>query len=217
MTKQYIVVDYDGGKSEKPNIAFESVSLDSALEKFEKVKTANQTRSVVLLNTLSGEVERVAILGEPIFLAKALTYARTFVLDKSLLETVAVEAAKGGAGFVIGKLAEAIANGPMPGVAGVVLGHFIAPYYAFKGDGVAMAKAATGMWGGYSGALIGFVVGGPIGAAVGGAIGSVGISQGVGAIFKLAENHPKCEVCSGTGLIGYYEVCKTCHGYGYKN
>ncbi|XP_060584229.1 uncharacterized protein LOC132740365 [Ruditapes philippinarum] len=216
MTKKFIVVDYDGGKSEEPKLAFESVGLDSALEKFEKLKTANQTRSVVLFNTLSGEVKKIAILGEPIYLAKALTFARTFVQNKSLLTKLNEGAAKAAAGAVIGEIAKAIAGGPIPGVGGVVLGHFIAPYYAFKGDNVAVAKAASGMYGGLSGAVIGFVVGGPIGAVVGGAIGGIGMAEGAGAIVKVSTKHPKCETCSGTGLVDYYEVCKKCKGYGYR-
>lgn len=216
MTKKCIVVDYDSGKSEEPKVVFESVSLDSALNEFEKLKTVNLKRSVVVFNTLSGEVEKIAILGEPIYLAKAITFARTFVQNKSVLAKLNEGATKAAASAVIGAIAKAIAGGPIPGVGGAVLGHFIAPYYAFKGDNVAVAKTASGMYGGLSGAVIGFIVGGPVGAVVGGAIGGIGMAEGAGAIVKISTKHPKCGPCSGTGLVDYYEICTQCNGYGYK-
>ena len=160
------------------------------------------------------DVLKIAIQGPPINLVKAIEFSRGIEWAGEVIINKGIKIA---AGQAIGKIVAALAGEPIPGVGGVVVAHFLGPYYALKGDAVGAVKAAGGLWGGLSGAVIGFVVGGPPGAIVGGIAGGIAAGEGAGAVVKafLPPNKKTCENCKGSGLVADYRKCPECQRYGY--
>ena len=215
--KRYVVAGYDNENAKQPKIVCSTSNLQTAKENFEK-SAEKKILSTILYDYKTDNVLNIAIQGPPIYLVKAIKFSRAIEwAGDVIINPVMKRAAKIAAGEAIRKIVAALAGEPIPGVGGVIVAHFLGPYYAMKGDGVGAVKAAGGLWGGLSGAVIGGIVGGPIGAVVGGIAGGVVAGEGAGAIVKAALPPSKktCKNCKGAGLVADYRKCPECQGYGY--
>lgn len=214
---RYVVVDYDNTTAEQPKIACTTNDLQTAENSF-KESAERKILSTILYDHKTDDVLKIAIQGPPIHLVKAIEFGRGIEWAGEVIDNPVIKKGiKIAAGQAIGKIVAALAGEPVPGVGGVIVAHFLGPYYALKGDGVGAVKAAGGLWGGLSGAVIGFVAGGPVGAFVGGVAGGIIAGEGAGAIVKAAlpPNKKTCEKCKGSGLVADYRKCPECQGYGY--
>ncbi|XP_033744493.1 uncharacterized protein LOC117330370 [Pecten maximus] len=220
MARRYLIAAYAKEEDESPKIlpAHTFTTRRSAEEEFTKI-AGQKIRSVILYDSKTDEVIKLAIQGEPIYLVKAIELARGQFPPNKTLDKLKDKAADYAASKAIESIAKALLGQSVPKIGDVVIAHFTGPYYALKGDNVGVATSAGGLWGGVSGAIVGTVVGGPIGGIVGGIIGGSAAGLGAGAIvksFEPPEEHTKCGKCEGTGLVRDFRRCPLCNGYGYK-
>lgn len=205
MAGRYVISDYKTAADNKPRISVRTRDLTEAEEKFAS-SAKKKVRSVVLYNTGTDMVLKIAIDGEPIYLVEAIDKARE-ELESNALVNEAV--AKVAAGIVIEQMVRVMTGVEVPGLGDAVADNFIFPYSNRKGDG---AAAVAGVFGGLSGAVIGNSVLGHIGSLVGAAT----VGACASALIKyLFPPSPKCTACKGTGLVDDFRRCKECYGSGY--
>ncbi|XP_038059929.1 uncharacterized protein LOC119730930 [Patiria miniata] len=221
MAGRYVLSNYNTAEDEQPRIASRANDLRKAEASF-TASAEGKIRSVVLYDTEKDEVLKIGIEGEPIYLVRAIELARKEKNPNAAVSATKMVAIKAAAGYAIGEIVKALTGASVPGVGGVIMAHFLGPYYAIKGDGAAAAATGAGLWGCVSGAVIGTLifpgVGTIIGGAVlGGAIGGATAGIAAGALVKaFTPPSPKCTNCGGSGLVDDFRTCPNCSGYGYK-
>lgn len=211
MAGRYVLSDYNTVEDETPRIDSRYDNLAEAEASFTK-SAERKILSVVLYDTEKDEVLKAGIDGEPIYLVMAVEKARA---EKAAI-AVASATAKAVAAVAIGEIVEALSGVGVPGVGGAIIGHFLGPYYAIKGDAAAAAGAGAGLWGSVSGAVIGTIIAPGVGTLIGGAVGGAAAGTATVALVKsLTPSSPKCTNCKGTGLVEDFRRCPECNGYGY--
>lgn len=213
---RYIVADYKKAGDTTPRIGFRTDDLPQAEVNF-KLSAERAVRSVVLFDTKTDTVLKIALDKEPIYHVEAIEKARSRMDPEAIVDLVIKTAAKKAAEVLIGKMIKVLTGKSDPGLGGVVVAMFMVGYYASKRDGGKAAGAAVGPLGAQCGAALGEKMAGKIGSHVGDFVGGATAEAAGEALYNYIFPPSKklCTTCKGIGLDGNARRCRNCKGKGY--